>query len=409
MRSTFKILFYLKKNTLRSNGKVPVMGRITVNGTVAQFSCKLNIFPELWDVKANKARGKSFEAQQINQTLDHIIARIVKSYNNLRDKNENISAHKVRNAFLGIDPEQKNLLEFFDEYLAEYKKRVGKDRAKSTYDNNANSRRLVGQFINQKLKLNDISIGEIDLTFMEKFAAYLLKDLGLSKGTVRNTTSKVRLFTHLALNKGWLKSDPLDGYHFKYEPPERKHLTDKQLRTVMETDLKNKHLDTVRDLFVFCCFTGLAYIDLKHLTKDKIFEQNGKCWIKANRQKSNTPYAVRLLPVPLAILEKYKDAPKILPGQLLPVPKYLSTFNNKIDRIMKLCGIEKHVRSHTARHTFATTVSLENHVPMTSLSLMLGHKHITTTEIYAKKTEKMVSEAADLLEDKLKGFYKNAL
>ena len=222
-RSTFKVLFYLKRQN-EKNGKVPVMGRITVNGTIAQFSCKLNIRLALWDTEANKASGKSVEAQRINEKLENIKTNIGKQYQRLCDRDSYVTAEKVRNAFLGMGDDCRLLLQTFDEYLAEFRKRVGKDRAYSTYEDYCLRRRRLAAFLEYEYHVKDIPFKEPKGDFIDKFVVYLSTVKGIASGTIHAGVKKLRLMTYTVYKNGWVSVDPFAGFHVKPTYAERRYL-----------------------------------------------------------------------------------------------------------------------------------------------------------------------------------------
>ena len=210
-RSTFKVLFYVKRQS-EKHGQVPVMGRITINGTMSQFSCKLSVRTSLWDIKANKAAGKSLESQRINEKLENIKTNIGKQYQRLCDRDSYITAEKIRNAFLGMSDDCCLLLQTFDEYLAGFLKRVGKDRAYSTYEDYCLRRRRLAAFLEYEYHVNDVSFKELKRDFIEKFVVYLSTVKGLASGTICAGVKKLRLMTYTAYKNGWIPVDLLPGF-----------------------------------------------------------------------------------------------------------------------------------------------------------------------------------------------------
>ena len=210
-RSTFKVLFYVKRQSEKS-GQVPVMGRITINGTMSQFSCKFTVRSTLWDAKANKASGKSLEAQCLNEKLENIKTNIGKQYQRLCDRDSYVTAEKVRNAFLGMGDDCRLLLQTFDEYLAGFLKRVGKDRAYSSYDNYRKRRNRLASFLEYEYRVKDIAFKELKRDFIEKFVVYLSSVQGMRSGTIHSTIKKLKLMTYTAYKNGWIAADPFAGF-----------------------------------------------------------------------------------------------------------------------------------------------------------------------------------------------------
>ncbi len=403
-RSTFKVLFYLKKNNLKPDGKAPVMGRITVNGSIAQFSCKLNIKPSLWDTKANKASGKSLEAQKINQKLDNIKAQIGKQYQNICDRDNFVSAEKVKNAYLGFGDDYRTFFSIADEFYESYAKRVGKDRTEGSYEQLLINRKRVEMFLRDRYNLSDIPIKEIEPQFIEDYYAYLLEERKLAGSTLLTAVTKLKQIMLIAQRKGYVQVNPFAGFRFKAKTRDRGYLTEDELKRFMSVELRRYKQRQIRDIFVFCAFTGLAYSDVKKLTFDDIQTSfDGELWLIAKRKKTNVTFYVKLLPVAKRLIEQYRLVAKN--NYIFPVPTFSDSMNRCLQRIAKLCGISKRITSHMARHSFATTVCLSKGVPIETVSQMLGHSCITTTQIYAKITNEKISQDMAVLTDKIGDTY----
>ena len=370
-RSTFKILFYANKSK-EKDGIVPIMGRVTINGTQSQFSCKMNIPLTMWDVKGNCAKGRSKEALQINRDLDNIKAQIIKHYQHLSDREAFVTAEMVRNAYQGLGSEYETLLGAFDKDLATLKKRVDKDRASGTYKIQVRSRNYVASFLQACHRRTDISMQVIDevaslveeLTpdFILEFAVYLSNDRGLANSTI------------------WLACMHLKGV------VGRAHDNGKIQRNV------------------FAQF-HISPVDLKELTTDNIVEVNGDKWIVGKRHKTGIPYQVKLLDVPLQIIERYKNFPKENPKSVFGEVNYWSVCK-KLKPVMKECGIDKPISAHCARHGFAT-MALTNGMPIESVSRVLGHTNIVTTQIYARITTQKLDNDLTMLGNKLNQSFSN--
>ncbi len=405
MRSTFKVLFYLKKNELKPDGKAPVMGRITVNGTIAQFSCKLNVKPSLWDTKANRASGKSIEAQKINRKLDNIRTQIGKQYQRISDKDNFVSAEKIKNGYLGFGDEYRTLLSIADEFYEQYAKRVGKDRTEGSYEQLLINRKRMELFLRDRYNLSDIPIKEIEPSFIEDYYTYLLEERKLAGSTLLTAITKLKQIMLIAQRKGYVQVNLFAGFRFKAQTRDRGYLTEEELNRFMTVELRRYKQRQVRDIFVFCCFTGLAYSDVKKLTFDDIQTSfDGELWLIAKRKKTNTTFYVKLLPVAKELIEQYRKVAKN--RFVFPVPNDGDNMNRTLRRIAKQAGITKWISSHMARHTMATTVCLSQGVPIETVSQMLGHTSIHTTQIYAKITNEKISRDMAALTDKIGDKYK---
>ncbi|MCD8042012.1 MAG: site-specific integrase [Tannerellaceae bacterium] len=390
MRSTFKVLFYLKKNSQKPDGKVPIMGRITVNGSIAQFSCKLNIKASLWDTKANRAAGKSLEAQKINQKLDNIRTQIGKQYQSICDRDNFVTAEKVKNGYLGFGEEYRTLLSVADEFYESYSKRVGKDRTAGSYEQLLINRKRMESFLRDKYKVSDIPLREIEPQFIQDYYSYLLEERRLAGSTLLTAITKLKQIMLIAQRRGFIRVNPFAGFRFKAKTRDRGYLTEDELQRFMTVKLRRYKQRQIRDIFIFQSFTGLAFSDVRKLTFDDIQTSfDGELWLIAKRKKTGTTFYVKLLPVAKELIEQYRIVAK---NQFVfPVPSNAENMNRSLRRIAKQAGITKWISSHMARHTFATTVCLSQGVPIESVSQMLGHTNIHTTQIYAKITNEKIS------------------
>ena len=278
MRSTFKVLFYVN-GSKEKNGIVPIMGRVTINGSVAQFSCKLTITKTMWDAKGNRAKGKSKEARDINLALDNIKAQIIKHYQRISDREAFVTAEMVRNAYQGIGTEYETLLGAFDKDNESFKKRIGIDRAASSYKVRVRSRNHLAAFIKKCYKRSNISMLELTPDFIKEYEIYLSTDAGLHNGSV---------WSHCM----WLKTI-VSKAHYNGLTPRNPFFADKKLAYI-------------RDLFVFASFTALSFVDIKELTTDDIVEINGEKWILSKRHKTKVNFQVKLLDIPLQIIKRYE-------------------------------------------------------------------------------------------------------
>ena len=406
-RSTFKVLFYVKRQS-EKHGQVPVMGRITINGTMSQFSSKLSVRSSLWDAKANKASGRSLEAQRLNEKLENIKTNIGKQYQRLCDRDSYVTAEKVRNAFLGMGDDCRLLLQTFDEYLADFRKRVGKDRAYSSYEDYCKRRRRLASFLEYEYRVKDIAIKELKRDFIEKFVVYLSSVQGMRSGTIHSTLKKLKLMTYTAYKNGWIPADPFAGFYVKAEYSERRYLSASELQAVMDVRLPNYRTGINRDAFVFCAFTGLSHADVVKLTHADIYtDDNGDRWIIDRRQKTGTQFRVKLLPVAAMLYDRYKDM-HLSGDRVFPLKGTYNTLNMSLRHVARHAGLSFNPTIHMARHTFATTVTLTQGVPLETVSKMLGHKRITTTQIYAKITNDKIGQDMKALSEKLSSVFKVA-
>jgi len=406
-KSTFKILFYLRKNQVNKEGKVCIMIRLTVNGDVSQFSSKLDLEAELWDVKLGKAAGNNQKSRQLNNLLDDIHTSLKNHYHDIEIHETIVTAEKVRNAFLGFSAKQCTLLELFRKHNDDAHKLVGINKTEATLAKYDRAYRRVEEFMKAQYNITDIALKEINHMFITDFGTYLRTVSKCNENTTAKFMQTFRMIIILAKNNGWIFNDPFSNYKIRLKRVDRGYLTDQEIQKILDKDFDSKRLEQVRDVFIFSCYTGLAYIDVKQLTANNICTSfDGKQWIMTHRQKTDTPVNVPLLNIPLTILKKYEgELPK---GQLLPVLSN-QKLNSYLKEIADLCGIQKNVTFHLARHTFATTTTLSKGVPIETVSKMLGHTNIRTTQIYARITNEKISRDMQLLSSKLEEIEKVAL
>ena len=380
-RSTFRVLFYAN-GSKEKNGIVPIMGRVTINGTVAQFSCKRGISKELWDAKGNRAKGKSVEARETNLALDNIKAQIIKHYQRISDREAFVTAEMVRNAYQGIGGEYETLLKAFDRENEVFKKRVGKDRKMATYQSRVVARNYVAAFIKSSYKRSDMSMLELTPDFIKEFAVYLSTEAGLRNGTIWEKCMWLKGVVMRAHFNGLIPRNPFAQFHISPNVKEREFLTEDELKAVMTHEFTDPKLAYIRDLFVFASFTALSFVDIKELTTDRIVEVNGEKWIVSKRHKTGVPFQVKLLDIPLQIIERYRPFQE--DNFVFPHLNYWSICK-PLKKMIRECGVNKSISFHSARHGFAT-LALCKGMPIESVSRVLGHTNIKTTQIYAKIT-----------------------
>jgi integrase len=398
------VLFYLKRDKRKANGNVPLFCRITVDGKEVRFGMKKDIHPKCWDVKAGKAGGRTNEAADINTLIDNTKSAIYKVYRELQERENSVTAEKVKNAFLGINDKHQNLLEEFDRHNREKKLLVGVSISDSLYDKYRITRDHLAEFMKEWYNVSDISLKEISHKFINDFEVFLLTSRKCSENTA---AAYLKLFKHLilvAIKYGWMYHNPFSDYPIQLKKVDRGYLTQEEVEILMKQTFVAKRLERVRDIFIFCCFCGLSYIDVKRFTPENIRTSfDGNLWIIGKRGKTDTSYTIPLLEIPRIILEKYRGA---LPeGQLLPLINNANT-NAYLKEIGAQCGIKKKLTFHLARHTFAT-LTLSKGVSIESVSKMLGHTNIKTTQIYARITSDKISNDMALFAGKVKGMETN--
>ena len=398
MKSTFRILFYLKRDKQKADGTVPVWCRITVDGQATRFNTKKNINPNIWDSKAAKANGKSREAMEVNALLDALKASIYKVYYDLQTRENTVNAERVKNIFLGIETKQHTLLELFKRHNEDIEKLVGISKTKATLQKYEIALKRLRDFIKIRYNASDISLKDINHMFISDFEIYLVASCNCGPNTTAKFMQRFRTIIIMAKNNGLIHRDPFSNYKIRFKKVDRGYLTQEQIEIIMQKPFTTKRLEQVRDIFVFSCFTGLAYIDVKNLQETNIRTSfDGKTWIIGKREKTDVSFNIPLLDIPRQILEKY--ARKLPNNMVLPVPSN-QKMNAYLKEIGDLCGIEKELTFHLARHTFAT-LTLSKGVSIESVSKMLGHTNIKTTQIYAKITDTKVSNDMAAFAEKL--------
>ena len=346
MRSTFKVLFYVN-GSKEKNGIVPIMGRVTINGSVAQFSCKLTIAKTMWDAKGNRAKGKSKESRDINLALDNIKAQIIKHYQRISDREAYVTAEMVRNAYQGIGTEYETLLGAFDKDNESFKKRIGIDCADGSYKVRVRSRNHLAAFIKKCYKRSDISMLELTPDFIKEYEIYLSTDAGLHNGSVWSHCMWLKTIVSKAHYNGLTPRNPFAQYRVNQNIKERQYLTEDEIKAVMTHEFADKKLAYIRDLFVFASFTALSFVDIKELTTDDIVEVNGEKWILSKRHKTKVNFQVKLLDIPLQIIRRYERFQE----DKLVFPN-LNYWNicKPLKKMIKECGITKDISFHSGRH-----------------------------------------------------------
>ena len=398
MRSTFKVLFYVN-GSKEKNGIVPIMGRVTINGSVAQFSCKQSIHKDLWDVKGNRAKGKSKESRDINLALDNIKAQIIKHYQRISDREAFVTAEMVRNAYQGIGTEYETLLRAFDKENEAFAKRVGKDRSLSTYQKYLTVRKYLAEFIKVHYKRTDIAMNELTEDFIRDYCLYLRNEVGLAQSSVWIYSIPLKHIVTTAHYNGKIARNPFAQYKVDPYHKERGFLTEEELQAFTTIELNNPDLELARDLFVFGCWTGISFIDIKNLTTENITMLGGSPWIVSKRQKTGVPFQIKLMDIPMQIIKRYE--PYRISNNLFNIGSH-DTINKRIKEVAKMCGIEKRTSFHLSRHTFAV-LALNYGMPIESVSKILGHTNITTTQRYAKVTNIKLEHDISMFESRISG------
>ena len=398
---TFSILFWISKNRIR-NGKAPIFARTTINGKRAELVVQREVSLIEWDSKSQRVTGKSQEAREINNHLAFIKTKLCSCHSKLEARNETITVELLKNEFTGVVEKQRMLMQIMQQHNNDIKTLIGKDYSKATWVKYNTTQKHITEFLKWKYNLTDINLKELNFEFITDFEFYLKSEKSIDVNTNAKYIKNLKKIIKECVCKDWLQKDPFMAYKVKAKKTEREFLTDIELKSIEEKQFTIERLNQVKDIFLFSCYTGLAYIDVYNLTANNIsLGIDGEKWIFTHRQKTETASRIPLLPPALAILDKYNNYPQVINnGKLLPIPSNQKT-NAYLKEIGACCGITKELTFHVARHTFATTVTLTNGVPIESVSKMLGHKKMQTTQHYAKILDKKVSMDMQTLKIKL--------
>lgn len=406
MKKEVKVSFYLKKNEKKKDGTCPIMARLSIGkSSETVFSAKLSVVQQLWG--SGRVIGKSQKASEINLRLDEIRASALSHYSELSAVREKVTAEDVKSLVLGMASGQQTLLSYFRTHNENFDKRVGINRAKGSARCYWNALNHLTRFLAEKYNLSDIPFSALDRSFIDKYDLYLKVERGLAPGTVLLITTRLNTIIGIALAEGILTRYPFAGYVAERPEPKHKYLTRDELEKLMNTPLARPHHYLVRDLFLFSCYTGIPYADMCVLSDEDISTAaDGVVWIRTSREKTGVNYDVPLLDLPLQILDRYKG--KVSNGRLLPMYSN-SNMNIVLKRIAKTCGIDRRLTFHVARHTYASEITLSQGVPIETVSRMLGHAEIATTQIYAKITNDKIDEDMKALDERIAGRFKFAI
>jgi site-specific recombinase XerD len=407
---TFSILFWGNKARINKSGELPIYARVTVDGKRAEISLQRSVTASLWDQDAQRLKGKGEQPRTVNTYLDLTVANIQKIYNHLLSTEKYITAQMIKQRFTGADRDYKTLVEAIEYHHLKMKEmvQVG-EYSKRTLDNYAYDTKQLRTFMQKKLKISDIPLPELRMSFITEFEHYLRLKGTMSQNTIHKMIKRIKVIINMAVRLEWLVRNPFDKFVCSYTNPERKVLTQEEIDILINKPLVGK-LEQVRDMFVFCCYTGFAYAELRRFTpSDVIVGIDREKWLSIKRQKTGTRESVPLLPIPLDTVEKYKLNEASLQQNKLFPSMSLQSYNTYLKRMALVCEIDKKVTSHIARHTFATTITLTNGVPIETVSSMLGHKDISTTQIYAKIVDQKVSDDMKNLRNRLSQSIPNPL
>ena len=394
-RSTFAVLFYINRTKVRKDGMCQLLCKVSIDAGWEQIGTKVSVNPAIWNPEKGRADGRSANAVTVNRAIDDLTAEIEGHYRRIKDSLGFITAELIKNAVKGVGQKPLTLLALFREHNEEYRKRIGVDRIKETYDSYMRSYRHLSAFIHEKKGVEDVTLRSLDRVFYDDFEVFLRTDRDMSPKTVHEHLYRLKKMTMRAVSQGTLRRDPYCRLHPELPRRKSRHMEMENLKRLMETPVEKPQLQFVRDMFLFSTFTGLSYADLKRLRTDDITQaEDGTWWIHIRRQKTDTLSSVRLLDIPLKIIEKYRDQRQ---GDRVFNLYCRGYFIMLVRELGNEYGFP--LTFHQARHNFGTHITLSLGVPIETVARMMGHMRIETTQIYAKVTDRKVEEDMKKLND----------
>ena len=391
-RVTFKTLFYIKKARVAKNGEVPVMLRVTVNGQRVETSINLKVDPKFWNAVASRSIGDTRKDEEVNARLDTIRMRVMQAYRQMELDGELITAQKVVDLYLGRDTKPViMLMDLFREHNEKCRKLSGNGMAPGTVVRYETSFRHTEAFLQFQFGKKDIPVSEVNHQFLVDYEFYLRTECNCCHNSAVKYLKNFGKIIRIALASEYIAKDPFLTMRFKFEETNPTFLEEDEIQRLIDKPISVKRLAQVRDAFVFCCFTGLAFSDIKGLKPEHIVrDNNGALWIRKKRQTTGNMCNIPLLDPARGILERYKDNPVCLAqGVLLPV-LCNQKMNAYLQELADICGIKKHISSHMGRYSFATSVALANGVSVENVAKMLGHSDTKMTRHYARVLDKSI-------------------
>ncbi|MVZ67443.1 tyrosine-type recombinase/integrase [Sphingobacterium sp. DK4209] len=402
MSTNYSLLFYLKKPKNYVNGAKPIYMRITIDGSVCEISTGKSCDPSRWNSKANRSKGNTEEVKTLNSYLEMLNLKVAALHLEILKLGEIPTIELLKLKITGKAENQKTLLSVLRDHNLKMDSLLGNGFRENTLKGYRTTHSHLESYIAKEFSASDVELHKIDHSFIVGYEYYLRTEKACSDISAAKYMKHLRKIINLSLAHEWITSNPFKFYKTNAKPKEKSYLNRDELTRIVNKKLEILRLQHVRDIFVFCCYTGLSYADVSKLTKRNIeVGIDNRFWIKINRQKTNTLSSIPILPKALEILKLYRDYPPSKSnGQLLPILSN-QKMNSYLKEIADLCGITKELTFHIARHTFATTVTLSNGVPIETVSKMLGHLDIRTTQHYAKLLDNRISKDMEELVTKL--------
>lgn len=404
-KTSFKLLFYVNGSRPSKTGDCPIYLRITMNGKNIALTIKRSVKPEMWDTKTGKCIGRSPESKEINQYIDAYRNMVFNKHRELLAIYDDIFPELLRDYILGINTlKTQTLCDIWENHVKSLKSLIGNGTSYSSYQKSNTCLKYMREFLSKEYKSKDISIKLVNLNFVTKFDLFLRVNKKCCHNTAMKYLQNFKRIISIAIKNDWLRINPFADFKLSLNEVDRPFLTEKEIARIMKLDFSTKRLDIVRDLFLFSCFSGLSYSDLYKLKGSEIEADNdNRYWIRTRRQKTKVKSQIPLLEIPINILAKYTNLKELKADEkALPVPSN-QKMNGYLKEIQSLAKIEKELTFHVARHTFATTVTMMHGVPIESVSRMLGHTNIRTTQHYARIVDAKIGSDMNILAQKLTG------
>ena len=402
-RSTFSLIFWVCSSRIKNN-QVPVYARITVNGKRANISIQRRVNSTDWDAARGIMRGTRQESKLLNKYLDQVRSKIYTAYEDLLSENKMVTAQAIKNRYLGADKFYRSLQELF-----EYHNEISRHSISAhTLRHYKVTQGYLQKFLRAKFNLEDFRLIYLNFSFIKDFEFFIKSyqptdhQRKMGHNTAMKHLQRLRKMVTMAYHHEWIPKDPFVRFKSSYVKKRREFLTREELQSIEDFQSSINRLNIVKDIFLFSCYTGLSYIDITKLTMDNIgMDFDGNQWIETERQKTKTALKIPLLNQAKDILKRYQGHPKTVHSKTL-LPRYSNQkLNSYLKEIADFCGIKKHLTFHIARHTFATTITLTNGVPIETVSKLLGHTKLATTQIYARVVDKKVKDDMAMLNAKL--------
>jgi site-specific recombinase XerD len=401
MKNKIVIHFYVRESKKDDNGEAPIYLRITLNGERSEISTNRRVNPEVWDKASERVAGRSESARVINASLNNLIGKVEKYFSSLDVKEDRMSVHQIISELKGKGENQMTLVQAYEYHIRKLEELAGIEYATATIKKYEYSLNSLKRFLKKTYNKTDIRLCDLDNKFIESYHTYLRTFENLQHNSAAKSIKHLNRIINISISNRWIRYNPFNDFSCNYVNPSRSYLTEEEIESLYKKEFKINRLAKVRDIFIFQIYTGLSYIDMAELTEDNIeIGIDGKRWIVIHRKKTGIRSSIPILPRAQEILDKYKTDPScITEHKILPV--YCNQrMNGYLKEIADICEIKKNLTTHLARHTFATTITLSHGVPIETVSRMLGHTDLKTTQIYSKVVDRKIADDMKCLTEK---------